>query len=158
VSAGDPAARAGCALIAFDGSELATEAINDAGALLGPGREALVVCVWQPYDVGFVPVTDIAFDAKKVTDVRAAAERTAAAGAGRAEAVGFRARSIAVEASPTWKGIVQTADEHDAAVIVLGSHGRTGLTGILVGSVAAAVAAHAQRSVLISHHRAGSAD
>jgi nucleotide-binding universal stress UspA family protein len=34
---------------------------------------------------------------------------------------------------------------------VLGSHGRTGLTGVLIGSVAEAVAAHSRRAVLIIH-------
>ena len=34
---------------------------------------------------------------------------------------------------------------------MLGSHGRTGLAGVLVGSVAAAVASHSRRSVLIVH-------
>jgi len=34
---------------------------------------------------------------------------------------------------------------------VLGSHGRTGLAGVLIGSVAEAVAAHSRRSVLIIH-------
>ena len=39
------------------------------------------------------------------------------------------------------------------ASIVLGSHGRTGLAGVLIGSVAEAVAAHSRRSVLIVHRR-----
>ena len=57
------------------------------------------------------------------------------------------------EAAPTWKGIVEVAGEHDAGLIVLGSHGRTGLTGMFVGSVASAVAAHSPHSVLINHRR-----
>ena len=34
---------------------------------------------------------------------------------------------------------------------MLGSHGRTGLGSVLIGSVAEAVAAHSRRSVLIVH-------
>jgi nucleotide-binding universal stress UspA family protein len=45
------------------------------------------------------------------------------------------------------------ADEHGARLIVLGSHGRSGLSGVFVGSVAAAVAQHSPRSVLIVHRR-----
>jgi nucleotide-binding universal stress UspA family protein len=145
----------GLALIAYDGSELSRLAIAEAGALLGAGRQALVLCVYQPFDVGFTPVDDEPLDAKQVHDVRVAAERTAAAGAQLAEAAGFTpAHCLAVEASPIWKGIVDTGDEREAAVIVLGSHGRSGLVGKLVGSTAGAVADHSRRSVLIVHRHA----
>jgi nucleotide-binding universal stress UspA family protein len=118
---------------------------------LEAGGEALVVTVWQPFDVGFLPAVGPQFDAAQIADVRAAAARTAAAGAALAEAAGFRAQSAEIEKSPTWKGIAEVADAHDARLIVLGSHGRSGLTGALVGSVAGAVAAHSRRSVLIVH-------
>ncbi len=66
-----------------------------------------------------------------------------------AEAAGFLVSSKAVEAAPTWKGIVATADEHHASLIVLGPHRRNGLLGHLQGSVAAAVVAHTATPVLI---------
>jgi nucleotide-binding universal stress UspA family protein len=138
---------------AYDGSELAKLAIDEAGRQLGPGRDALVLTVWHPFDVGFVPAGDVRFDAAQISDVEEAAEQTAAEGASRAQTAGFNARSAATEAAPTWKGIVIVADDHDASLIVLGSHGRTGLAGVLIGSVAEAVAAHSRRSVLIIHRR-----
>jgi nucleotide-binding universal stress UspA family protein len=141
----------GPVVIAYDGSELSQLAIAEAGELLSAGRDALVVCVWQPFDVGFVPADDAPLDAKQATEVKAAAERTATAGAELARSAGFTARALAVEASPTWKGIVETAEEHAASAIVLGSHGRSGLAGKLIGSVAAAVADHSQRTVVIVH-------
>jgi len=147
------AARAdgGPVVIAYDGSDLAKLAIDQAGGLLTPGRDALVVCVWQPFDLGFVAADDAPLDAKNAAEVRAAAARTAAVGAGLAEAAGFRARPLEIEASPTWKGIVEVAEQREASVIVLGSHGRSGLTSVIVGSVAAAVADHSRRTVLIAH-------
>jgi nucleotide-binding universal stress UspA family protein len=141
----------GPVLIAYDGSALSKLAIEEAGALLSGGREALVVCVWQPFDLGFVPVDETPLDAKQTPAVRAAAERTAAAGALLAEAAGFHARHLEIEAAPIWKGIVETGVEHGASVIVLGSHGRSGFTGMVVGSVAGAVAGHSMQTVLISH-------
>ena len=151
MSADTQPAPAGPIVIAYDGSELSRLAIQEAGVLLRSGRQALVVCVWQPFDLGFVPADDIPLDARQIPEVRAAAERTAAAGASLAEAAGFPARGLAVEASPIWKGIVEAGEEHDAAAIVLGSHGRSGLTGRLVGSVAGAVADHSHRTVVIAH-------
>ena len=138
-------------VFAYDGSELAKLAIDEAARHLGPGRAALVLTVWHPFDVGFVPAGNVQFDAAQVSDVREAAEHTAAEGASRAQAAGFDARSEAAEAAPTWKGIVTAAEQQDASLIVLGSHGRTGLAGVLIGSVAEAVAAHSRRSVLIVH-------
>ncbi|MDT5300867.1 MAG: hypothetical protein QOG79_4109, partial [Mycobacterium sp.] len=144
-------------VFAYDGSELAAFAIERAATQLAPGRDALVVCVWQPVDVGFTPTDNghLAghFDADQATEVRRAAERTAAHGAALAVAAGFRAWSKAVEAAPTWRGIVATADEHDASLIVLGPHRRNGLLGHLQGSVAAAVVAHTTTPVLIVPQR-----
>ena len=82
-------------------------------------------------------------------------QRTAAHGAALAETAGFLACSKAVEAAPTWKGIVATADEHNASLIVLGPHRRNGLLGHLQGSVAAAVVAHTATPVLIVPERSG---
>jgi nucleotide-binding universal stress UspA family protein len=141
----------GPVVFAYDGSDLARHAIEEAGRLLETGGDALVVTVWQPFDVGFLPAAGLQFDAAEIADVRAAAAQTAAEGAAIAEAVGFSAKGAESETSPTWRGIAELADAHDARLIVLGSHGRSGLAGALVGSVASAVAAHSRRSVLIVH-------
>ncbi len=150
MSAGD----LGPVLFAFDGSDLARHAIEEAGRQLEPQREALVLTVWRPYGVGFIPPPETSFDAAASDEVRQAAEETAAQGASMAQAAGFRAQSLAVKEATTWKGIARVADERDASLIVLGSHGKSGLTGIFLGSVASAVAAHSGRTVLIVHRRA----
>lgn len=143
----------GPVLFAYDGSDLAKLAIEEAGRQLASRGDALVVCVWEPFDVGFVPVSGLSFDAAQIHDVKKAAEETAAEGAELARAAGFSAQSIAIEGAPTWKAIVDTANDIDAGVIVLGSHGRSGIADVLLGSVAGAVAAHSKRTVLISHRR-----
>ena len=145
------ASDSGLAVFAYDGTDLAAHAIEEAGRLLDTTREALVVTVWQPFDIGFTPVGDVQFDAAEIADVRKAAEQTAAEGASRAQQAGFGASALAVEAAPTWKGLLEVADERGASIIVLGSHSRSGLGGVLFGSVAASVAAHWRRSVLIVH-------
>ncbi len=138
----------GPVLFAYDGTELAGHAIEYAATQLDSGRDVLVVCVWQPVDVGFTPTGSTHFDADQASQVRRAAELTAAHGAELAQSHGFRACSIAVEASPTWKGIVDTADERRASLIVLGPHRRTGVLGHFHGSVAAAVVTHSATPVL----------
>jgi nucleotide-binding universal stress UspA family protein len=147
--------RTGPVLFAYDGSELAAFAIEEAALQLATGRDALVLCVWQPADVGFEPVSQRHFDADDASEVRKAAAEAAAHGASLAEQAGFRSLSMVVEAAPTWKGIVETAEERKASLIVLGSHGRSGFVGHLLGSVAAAVVAHSLSSVLVVHQRSG---
>jgi nucleotide-binding universal stress UspA family protein len=140
---------AGPVLFAYDGSDLAKLAIEEAGRQLAPGREALVVCVWQSADVGFVPTGERHINAADATEVRQAAEETAAHGASLAEQAGFTAQSVAVEAAPTWQGIIEVAEARGASLIVLGSHDRHGIVGHLLGSVSAAVVAHTASAVLI---------
>jgi nucleotide-binding universal stress UspA family protein len=143
--------QAGPVLFAYDGSELAALAIARAGGELATGRDAVVVCVWQPVDVGFQPISPRHFDADQAPEVRKAAEEAAAYGASLAEQAGFRSQGIALEAAPTWKGIVEAAAERNASLIVVGGHRRSGIVGHLLGSVAAAVVAHAASSVLVVH-------
>jgi nucleotide-binding universal stress UspA family protein len=101
-----------------------------------------------------VPTGGQHFDAAAAGDVRKAAEETAAHGASLAEQAGFQSQSVAIEAAPTWKGIIEVAEARGASLIVLGSHHRRGLMGHLLGSVASAVVAHSAFSVLIVHQRA----
>ena len=147
-------AETGPIVFAYDGSELADLAIEKAGQLFGDRHEALVVCVWQPFDLGFVPPSGTHLNAAESPEVKHAAELTAAAGGERAKAAGFQAQSLAVEASPIWKGIVDVADQRDASVIVIGSHSRGKLAGAVAGSVARAVASNSRRTVLITHQHA----
>ena len=141
----------GSVLFAYDGSDLAGFAIEEASRQLETGRDALVLCVWQPVDVGFMPVSGRHFDADQATEVRKAAEETAKHGAALACDAGFRAQALTVQAAPTWKGIVETAQEHGASLIVLGSHRHSGLMGHFHGNVAAAVIARGSFSVLVVH-------
>jgi nucleotide-binding universal stress UspA family protein len=150
---GATASIAGPVLLAYDGSELAGYAIEHAAQQLTLQREAVVLCVWQPADVGFVPTSKRHFDADQATEVKQAAEETAAHGAVLAAAAGFHAHSMTIEAAPTWKGIIDVAVERQVSLVVVGSHRRKGIMGHLLGSVAADVVAHAPGSVLVVHQR-----
>ena len=48
-----------------------------------------------------------------------------------------------------WQTIVRFADEHDASVILMGTHGRSGVKAALLGSTASAVMHHAGRPVAV---------
>jgi nucleotide-binding universal stress UspA family protein len=141
-------------ILCYDGSADARHAIKRAGALFADG-EAVVVTVWQPVSAlgsfGWLGTPLGMVDFYELD--RAAAEacvRTADAGVRIAEAAGLQAEPAAVEAAgPIWKAIVETADRQDAAAIVMGSRGLTGLRSVVLGSVSSAVLRHADRPTLV---------
>lgn len=64
------------------------------------------------------------------------------------EGVKFSAETILDVASPA-DSIVNYAERKKADLIVMGTHGRTGIKRFLLGSVASGVVAHAKCSVLV---------
>ena len=113
-------------LIAYDGSEDAKYAIRSAAGLLAV-KNALVVTVWHPTsDLGTFAWYGAGPNMVNFPELdRAGAEaggRVAEEGAQIAREAGLHAESLAIEATPpVWKTIVDTADLHDAAAIVMGS-------------------------------------
>jgi len=143
-------------LIAYDGSDFAKIAVADAAGQLGPGRKAIVLTVWERLEeLPFLGIRGVASDAEAVQTVvaetRAGAEQVAKEGAKLASEAGFEAHAETASGDPVWRQIVEVADERDAGLIVLGSRGRSGLSYVLLGSVATAVSQHSKRSVLIVH-------
>jgi nucleotide-binding universal stress UspA family protein len=150
-------------LIAYDGSEDAKYAIRSAAGLLAV-KNALVVTVWHPTsDLGAFAWYGAGPNMVNFSELdRAGAEaggRVAEQGAQIARNAGLHAESLAIEATPpVWKTIVDTAALHDAAAIVMGSRGLTGLRSMLLGSVSNAVVHHADRPTLVIHRPDDDAD
>jgi len=70
-------------------------------------------------------------------------------GAAAAKAAGLDATAAAVLCrGQVWATIIETADEREAEVIVLGSRGRSPAASALLGSVANAVVHHSTRPVV----------
>lgn len=145
------------ALLCFDGSPQARNAIERAGALLG-GGPAVVVTAWESADsfVGFDPVSGVSETVGRLAGLeqemdeigKELAQHTADAGVELAREHGFDAQAQAVEGKP-WSAIVRTADEHDVRIVVLGSRGRSRVESALLGSVSHGVVQHCTRPVLV---------
>ena len=141
-------------VLCYDGSVDARHAIRRAAELFA-GHSALVVTVWQPTaglgtfvwageTVGMVDFQEL--------DQAVAAEsiRIAREGVSIAQEVGLQAECLVVKAcGPVWKAILEIADRRDAATIVMGSRGLTGLRSLLLGSVSSAVVHHTDRPTLV---------
>jgi len=143
-------------LICYDGSDSAKHAIDAAAEILGP-RHAVVLDVGPPLTaaeslVVMAPVTPgAAFEELNEDDARQRAQ----VGADQARRAGFDAEARADLAAPTWQGIIDVADDIDAAVIVLGSRGLGAAREVLEGSISHEVAEHAGRPVMIVPPPAG---
>lgn len=146
-------------LIAYDGSDFAKAAITDAAGQLSAGREAVVLTVREPLEaMSFLGSGGVGVDQDAIEKVTAGsesgAEAVAAEGAELARDAGLDARPQVATGVPIWQLIVKVAEDLDAGLIVIGSHGRSGISLVLLGSVATAVAEHSNRSVMIVHDKA----
>jgi nucleotide-binding universal stress UspA family protein len=151
-------------LIAYDGSPPARAAVRAAGALFAP-RRAIVLTVWEPGLAEFMLVPDpmgmgstmLPYDPSVARDVERASEDhakdIAADGATLAGTTGLDAQALAVEdVTEAADAIVAQAEQHQAAAIVIGSRGLTGLKSKLLGSTSADVLHRASRPVVVVRH------
>ena len=137
-------------LICYDGSDESKGAIDAAAALLGP-RRAIVLDLGPPLTEAesYAALSPVlpgeAFEELNTEDATASAVE----GAKLAQTAGFRAEAHGAIGAPTWQGIVDAADEIDAAAIVMGTRALTGAREAFEGSVSHQVVEHAGRPVLI---------
>jgi nucleotide-binding universal stress UspA family protein len=144
-------------LIGFDGSPSARHAIEEAARVLGP-RPATVVFVWDPVAPGpagdpFGLVSPM-YDPTQIQDVnqtiRTNADAIAAQGAALAREAGLEAQPRTAEMRGSiWSTILETADETDAEIVVVGARGHSKVRSLLLGSVSNGVVHHATMPVLV---------
>ena len=68
---------------------------------------------------------------------------------------GIKVQALALEAAQPYKAIVREARRFKADLLVMMTHGRSGLSKLLFGSVAQKVLAHYKGAVLLLRPRAG---
>jgi nucleotide-binding universal stress UspA family protein len=151
-------------LIAYDGSDAARAAIVQAGALFG-ARRTVVLTVWEPGLSEFMLVPDasgmgttmLPYDPAVVREVDRAGEDHAKDiahdGQALAEAAGLQAEAlVARDLTDAAAAIVQAAEQHGAAAIVVGSRGLRGLRSKLLGSTSNEVLRKAACPVVVVRH------
>jgi len=67
----------------------------------------------------------------------------------QADSAGLKAETLVLEGEEAYRKITDFAKEHDINTIVMGSHGRTGLKRLLMGSVAEKTIGYAHCPVLV---------
>jgi nucleotide-binding universal stress UspA family protein len=147
-------------LIGYDGSEVSRAAVRHAAELFA-GRPAVVATVWEPglaavpvglpdtIGVGTLPPDPATVEAVDRVQ-HEHASTVAGEGAEFARSIGLAAEPQAVpdelDVADTLIGI---ARERGAAVVVLGSHGISGLRPRVLGSVSRKLIEHCDRPVLV---------
>jgi len=137
-------------LLAIDGSPHSDAAVHEVKSRPWPhGSVVRIVSAIQPYTP---PATEIVLAGATLESVtRQQTEQAAQLTNGAAESVrkaGLEVETAVHQGDPR-SVIVDEAAEWGADLIVLGSHGRTGISRWLLGSVAGSVASHAPCSVEI---------
>lgn len=142
-------------LICYDGSDHAKRAIERAADLLAP-RPATVLSVWSsaatlPAFAWSHGAAGIDFEAIDRHSTEAT-EQQAAEGVAAARAAGLDATPLVARADgPIWETIVKVAEQRDAAVIVMGARGLSGVRRVFLGSVSEGVTRNSRRPTLIIH-------
>ncbi len=138
-------------LIAFDGSELSEKALRQ-GIQLAKAVGAKVTALYVTMPWAAVAVGEVAImfppEEYETNAAKAANEQLKrATEAARAEDVACE--TIHASESQPYKAIVDTAATKGCDLIVMGSHGRRGISGLLLGSVAMKTLTHTHVPVLV---------
>ena len=116
-------------LIGYDGFEGAKRAIGFAGKYFA-GRRAVVITASE------VNASGRGADDPVDQATRATTEATAEEGAALAREVGIDAEARTVYASEKpWQSLIEVADDIEAGLVVVGSHGLNGARPLVLGSV-----------------------
>ena len=143
-------------LIATDGSTLAEKAVKHGLELAkGIGAKVTALIVEAPFSLYSVPESKMqrmpeAF-AQHVEHVKQHATQVLSHVAAMASDSGVRCDTLQVEHDHPYEAIITTANERGCDLIVMASHGRSGLTALLLGSVTNKVLTHTKLPVLVCH-------
>ncbi len=138
-------------LIPTDGSELAEKAIDYGVALAkDQGARITALTVSKPFHV-------VTLEPGMLTDTPAAyakhvAERTRThldVVSMAAKAAGVTCDAVSVEHEHPYQGIIESAQNRGCDLIVMASHGRSGVSAIVLGSQTVKVLTHSKVPVLV---------
>jgi nucleotide-binding universal stress UspA family protein len=155
-------------LVCYDGSDCADAALSDLQrAGLPPAVEAVVISVaeqWLPPPASSYEVVEESF-AEGIVGGVIEAERQASEAVKAANGLALQASKVVQSLFPTWsvdaevysgspaREILRKASEWEADLIAVGSHGRSALGRLILGSVSQRVVTDASCSVRVARHQ-----
>jgi nucleotide-binding universal stress UspA family protein len=140
-------------LVATDGSDLSNTAVNSAiGLAAAIGAELVALYVVPRYPVSYfeggitISVEDIARTEKQWSDK---GQAVVDAVQEQAKAQGVTARPVVAQSDLIAESIMSAATKHACDLVVMASHGRKGITRVLLGSETQHVLTHSTVPVLV---------
>src|SRR6266516_8144892 len=143
-------------LIPTDGSELAHRAVSHGLSLAkSVGAKITVLTVERSFDVYTVPASKVyemsgAF-VEHAARTKARAEKILNGVVEEARLAGITCETVHIEEDHPYEAIIETAEQRGCDLIVMASHGRSGIAAIVLGSVTTKVLTHTKIQVLVCH-------
>jgi nucleotide-binding universal stress UspA family protein len=141
-------------LIPTDGSVLAEHGVTNGLALAKSlGAKVSVIVVEEPFDeLRFIEVPGQTEEpAKYAAQIKKHATNVLNRAANAAKQAGVSCDTIQVENEQPYQAIIAAAKDRGCDLIVMSSHGRSGLSAVLLGSVTNKVLTHTNTPVLVCH-------
>jgi nucleotide-binding universal stress UspA family protein len=137
-------------LVPVDGSPTAQLAVERAIQLAKAfDSRVTAIFVIDPYPFTGIG-TDFAYGQAEYLSAATAEANAAITAAKQAlEKAAVSVDTSVIESHTAWRGVVEAAESMQADLIVMGSHGRSGLEKLVLGSVTQAVLAHTKLPVLV---------
>ena len=137
-------------LVPLDGSPTSDSALDQAIALARLCEASLVVVmVYDPYPYIAAAAEYASYQAQLAEDLRREVEQTVSAARKKVEAAGLQVSTQVLDAQRVWRAILDVAQAEQVDLIVMGSHGRSGLDKLVMGSVTQRVLQHTHLPVLV---------
>jgi len=137
-------------VVATDGSKYSAAAASEAIGIAKRNSSKLTVIAVVPAELATPMAIDVAMSQRELIAEKEmhVAEQNAKAVKEAAQKEGVSVQAFVMSGKPA-DTVIETAKEKDADLIVVGSHGRTGLERLLMGSVAERIIVLSDRAVLV---------
>jgi nucleotide-binding universal stress UspA family protein len=138
-------------LIPTDGGEFANQAVKQGLSLAKElGARVTLVRVVRPPDPIVIEGVVVSYPPEELTrQIKAKAEASLTEHAAEARRLGVACETALPTNALPWRGILDIAAERHCDLIVMASHGRRGISALLLGSETQKVLTHASIPVLV---------
>ena len=137
-------------LVPTDGSDITQKAVETSIRLAKAlGADIHTICVKEPFPYGAISEMQPTPPQEFFEAQERIATRHVQAVAAACSVAGIRCQGITIEGLHPWESIIDHAKKMDCDLLVMASHGRRGVSALLLGSETQKVLTHSKIPVLV---------